>query len=157
MDRIMKTKEYPKVDHDEVRCPSCHRSLADVKERHYPFSEAPFAKHCGEPCYGTAWYSFEPRPKNVWAAGFGTPYTSAADKLDQGNVHSVNLGPTQTYDWSMSIPITQKSLGVAQEYLDRLLNPTSIFDPRPMPRNKGATIRFRRCVPFQKVGEPPSK
>lgn len=120
----MKTKEYPKVDHSEVRCPSCHRSLADVPHRAHPFPDAPFAKHCGAPCFGTAWYSYQAPVRHEYLNYAARPWPigsgSQADPLGQrtpgvgDEVQSITIVQdpkravvmdTKTYDWGASIPV----------------------------------------------------
>jgi hypothetical protein len=60
------TRDYPKCDHHEVRCPQCGRSLADRNPHVYPMEHAKHAKHCGAPCYGTAWYTYTPAVRHEY-------------------------------------------------------------------------------------------
>lgn len=68
-------KQYQTVSkHDDVRCPKCGRSLKGPGHQYGQLSDAQWAKHCGAPCYGTAWYSYRPGDVNaIW--GNHIPFT----------------------------------------------------------------------------------
>ncbi len=89
--------KYPKCDHHEVRCPQCRRSLANVKPHAHPLADAKWAKHCGAPCYGTAWYTLavaEPESGGGWGvlgAGFKVNYTKPT--RDDPLKPTVYMGP----------------------------------------------------------------
>lgn len=66
MSMTKQTRSYPTCDHHEVRCPQCNRSLADVRPHQHPLADAKTAKHCGTPCYGTAWYNHKPAVRHEY-------------------------------------------------------------------------------------------
>lgn len=111
----MKPTNYPTCDHHEVRCPSCGRSLAAVAHKQHPLPDANLAKHCGAPCYGTAWYKHEPARHNPFIPSFKVTYAKPTkdDPLGQrtpGVGDEVQSVTTKKYDWGMSIPITREEV-----------------------------------------------
>jgi hypothetical protein len=61
-------RTYPTVPyHNQVKCPKCGNFILTEGRQYGQLADAQWAKHCGAPCYGTAWYNFKPEPSHHWA------------------------------------------------------------------------------------------